>query len=275
MRSPIPYYGGKTKLAHRIVAMMPAHETYIEPFFGSGAVFFAKAPARHEIINDLDGAVVNFFAVLRDNIDELERRCALTPHARDEWEAASEPTTDPVEQARRFWCRVNQSFNKINGPNTGWSVTTSRTQAIPGSIATRLGRFRAAAERLMTVTIENRDAVDIIEALAKEDAVVYVDPPYLGITRRQGRGTRPSDYNLDMPAEADHRRLAAALHETPASVILSGYHSPLYDELYGDWPHYDHQTTASSGSARQKSRTPRTETLWMNRPPRQLTLETT
>lgn len=88
MNPPFAYYGGKTGMASRIIDLFPPHDTYIEPFFGSGAVFFAKGPSRHEIVNDIDGSIVCFFRQLRDNLDELERVCALTPYARDEYVAA-------------------------------------------------------------------------------------------------------------------------------------------------------------------------------------------
>lgn len=73
MKAPFAYFGGKTGMARLLVSLMPAHRVYIEPFFGSGAVLFAKPPAVHEVVNDIDGALVNFFRVLRDRTDELER----------------------------------------------------------------------------------------------------------------------------------------------------------------------------------------------------------
>jgi len=112
MRPPFVYYGGKVGLASRIVDLMPPHRVYIEPFAGSLAVLFAKQPCVHEIVNDLDGAIVNFWRVLRDQPEQLERACALSPYSRAEWEACGvgldDETLDRVERARRFWVRVNQ-----------------------------------------------------------------------------------------------------------------------------------------------------------------------
>lgn len=85
MRPPFTYYGGKIGLAERIVDLMPRHRVYVEPFAGSLAVLFAKPPCVHEIVNDLDGAIVNFWRVLRDKREQLEHACALTPYARAEW----------------------------------------------------------------------------------------------------------------------------------------------------------------------------------------------
>jgi site-specific DNA-adenine methylase len=90
---------------------------YVEPFFGSGAVLFAKAPAVHEVVNDLDGNVVCFFRVLRDRPEELARACCLTPYARDEFRAAllSGDDLDELERARRFFVRLTQGFGKVSG----------------------------------------------------------------------------------------------------------------------------------------------------------------
>lgn len=267
MRPPFAYFGGKVGLASKIVGLLPAHRVYIEPFFGSGAVFFAKRPAVHEIINDLDGAVVTFFRCLRDRTDELERACALSPYAREEYEAADlDATDDELEVARRFWVRVNQSFAKTAGNQTGWSVTTARTQATAASVWSRLGRFSECAQRLMDVSIECCDAADLVERMATPDTVIYGDPPYLAATRvsRQDR-QRPEDYRVDMGSDAAHTRLAEVLHATPAVVVLSGYPGDLYDELYGDWWCVDVNVTAHSSNAATVERSSRVERLWSNR----------
>lgn len=268
MKAPFAYYGGKMGMADWIVSLMPPHRVYMEPFFGSGAVFFAKEQVRHEVVNDLDGNVVAFFRVLRDRPDDLERALRLTPYARDEFMAAdlSEDGIDDLERARRFWVRVSQSFGH-NG-RTGWSVTTARSQSAAASVASRLERLQECAKRMIGVQIEHYDAARLVERLATADTLVYADPPYLGATRRSGRGRGPgaSDYLTDMTGEGAHRRLAEALRSTPAAVILSGYPSPLYDELYGDWWQADRATLTHSSRATGSTRGSRTERVWSNRP---------
>ncbi len=131
------------------------------------------------------------------------------------------------------------------------------------------------AERLAQVSIEHCDAADLVTRLATEETVVYVDPPYLPSTR-VGRGrSQRGDYRHEMD-EADHRRLAAALARTPATVLISGYPSALYDELYAGWWTHEIATKANLARAGGPSRTSRTERLWSNRPlgsHRQLHLE--
>ena len=265
MRPPFTYYGGKTGMAQRVVELLPEHRVYLEPFAGSLAVLFAKPPAvrgrqrsrRHDR---------HVFRVLRDRTDELAQACALSPYSRVEFAAADldDPSVDDLERARRFWVRVNQSFAKTTGHATGWSRTTARTQSPPASVMTRLARFAAVAERLRSVMIEHCDAIELIKAMATDDTVIYADPPYLAATRS---GRAASDYRHELAA-VDHRRLAAVLRATPAAVVLSGYPSALYDELYGDWWSVDVVVTArSSNSARTPTRAPRVERLWLNRPP--------
>jgi DNA adenine methylase len=266
-RPPFAYYGGKVGMAPHIVSLMPKHRVYIEPFFGSGAVFFAKQPAQHEIVNDLDGSVVAFFRCLRDRADELTEVCALTPYARAEFAAADlNGDLDDLERARRFWVRVNQSFNKTAGDRTGWSITTARTQSTAASTFSRLGRFGDLARRLATVVIEQCDAAGLIERLATDDTVVYADPPYPA-SSRSGRhvSVNTSDYRQDMGDEASHQLLAEVLHATPATVILSGYPSPLYEDLYGDWDRLDIPVRVHSSNAVTSERGQRTEVLWCNR----------
>lgn len=264
--APFAYYGGKAGLAPLIVGLLPPHRTYIEPYLGSGAVLFAKRPVVHEIVNDLDGAVVAFFRCLRDRLPELERACALTPHARDELRLAdlAEPGLDDLELARRFWVRVGQSFGKTAVDRRGWSVTTSRSQSVPAMILSRINRFGPAAARLANVSVECCDGADLVVRLATPDTVVYCDPPYVTATRRGADRSRQHDYRHEMGDDA-HRRLAGALQATSAVVVLSGYPGGLYDELYAGWWTLDVPVLIKASNARVAERASRIERIWSNR----------
>lgn len=265
--APFTYFGGKARLADDIIALFPPHRVYIEPFFGSGAVFFAKRPATHEIINDVDDAIVAFFRVLRDNPEGLEAACRLSPYARAEYDACKTigEGLDDLEKARRLYVRISQSFGKTGGSNTGWSRTVARTQSLPASMLGRIGRFATAAVRLADATIEHTDACDLIEAMATDDTVVYADPPYLAATRSMRSGNA-NDYRHDAGGAAFHERLAATLHATPATVFLSGYPSDLYDRLYDGWDHVDFDVKCTSSDGRRGERARRVERVWSNRP---------
>lgn len=254
VKPPFAYYGGKTTLAPQIASLLPKHEHYVEPFAGSLAVLLAKTPSRAETVNDLDGDLVTFWRVLRDRHDELERACLLTPHSRHEFELSkSLEVEDEVERARRIWVRLTQSRSQSMKP-TGWKFE-KRAGSFQGLLKSRASRMTAAGERLAEVSIESRDALDVIRDYGEEPTCcIYVDPPYLG-------STRATNYRVEMLDDDAHRTFADALNECKASVVLSGYDSPLYAELFDGWHRMDIAApTTLSGD------TDRIEVLWSNRP---------
>ncbi len=104
--APIAWYGGKARLASRIVDLLPRHATYVEAFSGAASVLFAKARVTLEVYNDIDSGLVTFFRVLRDQPTELARRLRLTPYSREEFigcRDAWQNTHDDVERARRWY----------------------------------------------------------------------------------------------------------------------------------------------------------------------------
>lgn len=88
MRPVLKYPGSKWKMAEWIISLMPPHKSYLEPFFGSGAVFFKKEPSRIETINDMDGEIVNLFRCIREEPEELMRCVTMTPYSRAEYKQA-------------------------------------------------------------------------------------------------------------------------------------------------------------------------------------------
>lgn len=259
MKPPFAYFGGKTILADRIANMLPAHHHYIEPYAGSLAVLLAKPRSAHETVNDLDGDLMTFWRVLRDRPDDLARVTALTPHSRAEHAAAYTPTDDELEHARRTWVRIAQGRGGTLR-KTGWRFyrdPAGSASSMPDYLAAYVDRIPPAARRLHGVSLECRPALDVITDYGQvTDALLYCDPPYVAGARTA------SQYRLEMGAEAAHRDLAVALHECRAAVVLSGYQSPLYDELYADWRRVD--LPAFTGQAGTDGR--RTEVLWANRP---------
>ncbi|MZF56911.1 DNA adenine methylase [Streptomyces sp. SID5594] len=259
-KSPVPYFGAKGRTAPWITSLLPPHQHYVEPYCGGLSVLLAKQPAAMETVNDLDGELMTFWRVLRDRPAELVRACALTPHSRAELAAAHEPVDpgDDLELARRIWCRLAQG-RAGTLRNTGWRHyidPAGSGTSMPGYMAAYVDRLAAAAERLRRVSLESMPALDLIAKYgAHPDVLLYVDPPYLGTTRPW------SNYRIEMKTEGEHRELAAALANCKAAVVLSGYDSPLYDELYAGWHRADHQTM--TGNA--KTAKDRTEVLWSNR----------
>ena len=111
----LKYPGAKWSIVKWILGFMPEHEVYLEPFFGSGAVFFNKRPARIETINDIGSDVVNLFRVIRTKTDELAALIEMTPWARDEYLESYYKTGDELEDARRFLVRCWQAYGTRTG----------------------------------------------------------------------------------------------------------------------------------------------------------------
>lgn len=272
MKPPVSYFGGKTRIADWIANLLPAHRVYVEPFMGSAAVFFAKPPSKHEILNDLDGNVVNFFRVLRDRGDELELACRLTPYARDEYEAAvatiDSTVEDELERARLWWVLSTQAYGAVAKRGTGWSTSIVQNSNNARTVMNRVARFELIIERLQSATIENRNALEIIEKYDVNDGVIYCDPPYLDDVRTSFRdGRRPGgDYVHEFCTADEHRELARRLCACKGAVLVSGYASELYDELYDGWNKAERRVLARSSQRRGGNMRHRTETVWSNRP---------
>lgn len=247
------YPGSKWNMAEEIAAMLPPHRTYLEPYFGSGAVFFTKAPSPIEIINDRDGDVVNFFRMVRDAPLELARRLELTPYAREVFDDAwADRGVDPMDRAVRFAIRSKMSFGYKCHTKTGFKIDLVGREAgyavrewnnVPDAI-------RAVAKRLKDAYVENRPALDLIRKVNDPKACIYCDPPYLMETRGG------KQYNHEMTKQ-DHEELLHELLRSKASVILSGYASDLYDDALQGW----HRKEFDS---RNQNKERRTEVLWCN-----------
>jgi DNA adenine methylase len=260
VKPPVPYFGSKARVADWIVSLLPDHDHYVEPYAGGLSVLLAKPPARMETVSDLDGELMTFWRVLRDRPTELIRACALTPHSRAELAATWDPTTDELELARRIWSRLAQGRSGTLR-NTGWRHyidPAGSVTSMPGYLDAYVDRLAAAAERLHSVSLEALPALDLITRYgARPGVLLYVDPPYLGTTRGWG-----NNYRCEMRTETEHRDLAAALTGCRAAVVLSGYHSLLYDELYAGWHRYERPTMTGNATTDRA----RTEVLWANRP---------
>ena len=261
-KPPFAYYGGKTALAARIAALLPPHGHYVEPYAGSLAVLLAKRPSRLETVNDLDGDLMTFWRVLRDRPADLHRVCALTPHSRGEYLAARDIdcAPDELERARRVWVWLSQARGG-GMRRTGWrqflDPAGTGSCGMPGYLAGYVARMAPTAARLARVSLERLPALEVIDRYGRHrDVCLYVDPPYLASTRNPGK------YRNEMGAEHDHRDLAAALQACQAAVLLSGYDSPLYRQLYRGW----HRTEIPTGTGQGGSWASRTEVIWSNRP---------
>lgn len=266
MKPPFAYFGGKTMVAERIAQLLPEHNHYVEPYCGSLSVLLAKSAAKMETVNDLDEELVTFWRVLRGRPEDLARVCQLTPHSRVEYLRSADRNAaggDELEIARLVWTRLTQGRGlTLREGKTGWKhyvYPTGSSASMPDYLDGYVERTAAAAARLHRVSLECMPALDLIAKYGAEpDALIYVDPPYLGTTR-----DHRNNYKHEMKAEVDHRDLAGALAAARAAVVVSGYASDLYDrELYRGW----HRETLSAFTGNSSGERSRTEVLWSNRP---------
>ena len=264
MNAILKYPGAKWRIADWIVGKIPKHHSYLEPFFGSGAILFRKNRSNIETVNDLDGDIVNLFRVVREKPGELASAVHLTPYARQEYDDAfkSSENVSDVERARKMLVKHWQGHGFRTGAyKAGWkndlqgrerSYVTLCWNRVPTWI-------KEAAERLKDVQIEHSPALEVIERFNFPNVLIYADPPYV-LSTRTGK-----NYTHEM-TDADHEKLLKTLLQHKGMVMLSGYHSELYDDYLSDW--YREEVKTFAEHAR-----PRTEVLWMNfAPSRQVSI---
>ncbi|HMN10705.1 MAG TPA: DNA adenine methylase [Bellilinea sp.] len=229
------WYGGKYSHLNWLLPLLPYTTHYCEPFGGSAAVLLNRKPSPVETYNDLDGEVVNFFRVLREQPDELIRAIGLTPFSREEFEQALSAGGNDLERARRFFVRARQVRTGLaQTASTGrWAHCRLTSRAgMAGAVSRWLGSVEGlpeVAQRLLRVQIENAPAVEVIRRYDSPETLFYCDPPYPHDSRGESNA-----YRYEMSDEG-HRELAEVLHSVQGRVAVSGYRGPLMDELYGDW----------------------------------------
>ncbi len=223
-----------------------------------------REPAPVETYNDLDGEVVNFFRVLRDQKEELVYAIGMTPFSREEFVEAIRTNGDgaglsSVEQARRFFIRARQVRTGLaQTASVGrWAncLQTSRA-GMAGAVSRWLGSVEGLewiASRLLRVQIEHDLAINVIRRYDSPETLFYCDPPYPHDSRGDSKA-----YQYEM-TDLEHIQLHEALSSVQGKVAISGYHGALMDSLYKEWNVYE------EGSKKIHSvKTERVEVLWTN-----------
>ncbi len=234
------YFGGKAVLAHHILRHLPPHNVYTEAFCGAASILMSKRRAEVEILSDLDDDVINLMEIVRDRPADLAHALAYTPYAESEYRNAYEPTDDSFEAARRLLVRSHQGIasgdkerrsgfrkyphNRLNGRDT---ICASEWSTLPGEV-------ERWAERLRGVMILNGDATWTLQSYDGLRTLHFVDPPYVIRSRKMAC----KRYAFEMSND-DHRELAKILRGLVGMVVLCGYPSPLYDDLYAGWERID------------------------------------
>ncbi len=272
MKGPLKYHGGKSYLAPKIVALMPKHLHYVEPYFGGGSVLFAKDPEGiSEVANDLDYGLMRFWTVLQDPrlFQIFKRRVEATPFSEFEWSVSKamvgkldkENAGDIVYEAIHFFITCRQSLagrGKSFAPLSKTRVRRGMNEQASAWLSAIEG-LPEVHKRLQRVVILNREALDVIQEQDGPDTLFYLDPPYLHETRV---GT--DEYGLNEMSYTDHEALVDLLCDIKGKFLLSGYYSNLYDDraCFRGW--HRHQFDLPNNAAGGKTKRRMTECLWTN-----------
>lgn len=231
------YFGGKFTWLDYLYSNFPTKFNHLVDLFGGS--FCVSLNYKGKVIktaNELNEEITNFFEVLRNNESELVRLLLLTPCSILEYNNCWEPAADKIEQARRFYVRVRQSFFGLGAQrkNKGWHMAKTQVNAHGGET---VSKWNNAIEKLYDVAdvirsnfqITNFDFIECIDKIDFEKAFFYCDPPYPKETRASF-----NDYKFEFSTEK-HVQLADKLHSIKGLAMVSSYESKLYNELYADW----------------------------------------
>lgn len=222
MKTPITYYGGKQNLVREITAMIPPHRIYVEPFFGGGAVFFAKRKSFLECINDTNDLLITFYEQCVNNFEALQQRIQHTLHSEREHQKARRIYNNPryrskLDRAWAVWVMTNMSV--MATPRGGWKRDNGTGGSHIGvTLDNHRQRFtKELHERLRTVQISCHDAIDVIQERDSPDTFFYLDPPYMNAEQKHYKGY----------TEEDFKRLLDVLARIEGKFILSNFDSQI------------------------------------------------
>jgi len=242
MKPVISYYGGKQRMASRIIPLIPQHTVYVEPFCGGATILFGKpwpevSNVDHylEVINDSDHRLVNFYEQLRNNSDELVRQIQMTPFSEREHAISLREgleCEDKLEAARRYYVNIQQSFS--NQLNCGWarSLFTRNSSAIWLKKIIKLPDY---LDRMSSAYISCQDALKVIKQWDSPQSFFYCDPPYT-----ETNCGAYSGYSI-----ADFQNLIDALDSCQGSFLLSCYDVESVT-IPHDWERFTFESYCSS-----------------------------
>ncbi len=248
LKTPISYYGGKQTLMRHILPLVPEHITYTEAFVGGGALYFAKKPSELEVINDVNGNLVNFFRVLKLNYSALKQRIDATLHSRriHEYAAIVYEFGDyfsEVERAWALWVLSKMSFaSKLDG-TFGYDKSKN---TVSKKINNGREQFtEELSERLKYTQIEHTDALKIIQSRDTDKAFHFIDPPYIGTDCGHYSGT----YNL-----MDFHSLLELLPKIQGKFMLTMFPHELLNEYIKKnyWSVYEVERTISASRTNRR-----------------------
>jgi len=280
LHAPIIWFGGKGNMIAKLMRHVPlGGRPYCEPYMGAASLFFSRPPAPVEVLNDLDGDLVNLFRCLQnpETFAELRHRLLYTLYARSEYcravEILYDPTvTDPVIRAWAFFVGHNQGISGIVKRDGSWGRAFTSSAGIAATTSKWIMRLTMLDDwhrRLLAVQIDNRDALEVIRYWDTPEAVFYVDPPYHPSTR--------IDKNI-YAAEPNHDHyveLVRTLLACRGAVVLSCYDHPVFAPLAdAGWQKTEYvivchaaarvRNSGLHGDGALQRKVPRIEVIWSN-----------
>jgi DNA adenine methylase len=240
VKSPLNYLGGKSRLAERIVKLIPEdHLCYCEPFCGAAWVLFSKKESKVEVINDADGELVVFWRVVQNHLDEFLRyyKWAVISRTIFTLEGRKDPSTlTDIQRAVRYFYLQKLGFG---GKTFKRTFGYSATEPSHLGLATIQDRLLEVHWRLEKVTIEHLDAVDCIQRYDRPTTLFYVDPPYWST----------AGYAIKW-GEADFIRLRKALDKVQGRFLLSLNDHPEVRKLFAGFRIRSVSTSYSAANGR-------------------------
>ena len=270
---PLKWHGGKQYLADKIITMMPEHIHYVEPYFGGGAVLFRKpCEGVSEVVNDLNGELMNFWSILKidTSFKSFQRIIETTPFSEDTFSVVKHSVEDrrlsqnylnDLDRAYQFFVKYRMSRQGLGKEFA--TLTRNRTRrGMNEQVSAWLSAVEGLPEcheRLKRVVILNKNALDVIKQQDGPNTLFYCDPPYLHETRT-AKGTY-GEYEM---SKKDHWYLITLLSTVRGKFLLSGYHSELYDSYAAQegWTCKEFSLPNNASGAKKKRRM--VECVWKN-----------
>lgn len=244
MSSPIiPWVGGKRRLIKHILPLFPEHTCYVEPFFGGAALFFSKTPSKVEVLNDINGELINLYRVVKHHMEEFVRqfKWALTSRQLFEWhhKTPSDTLTD-IQRAARFYYLQHLAFGgKVAGQTFGTSAV--RSQAL--NLLRLEEQLSLAHLRLSVATIEHLGWQACVEKYDRPHTLFYLDPPYW---KTQGYGVT---FSFD-----EYKKMAQLAHSIQGKIIISINDIPEMREVFSGLSQKSVSLSYTLGDKAKKSR---------------------
>lgn len=263
----ISYFGGKYPHLKWLIDKFPAGNYHFIDLMCGSANVALNVNYPLITINDLNSDVINLFEVLRDSHDDFTRAIYFTPFSREELYKiikAKDDECTKIERARRYFVRsqmgygANGSQNNHYGMGFEYKLHASNYYRVD-NWNLKLKKLAFIADKLKSFQIENRNALELFDSVDKPTSIIYIDPPYLFHTRSSKKRYR-HEVGIDF-----HEQISEKAKHAQSKIIISGYSSPIYDDLFKDFVKTQNKETSATVHKR-KTR----ECIWTNYDPQQI-----